>query len=148
MLTIKVNLDVKVKNLANKTQIKAWVKHCLAQFLDKAEVHIDFVDAIVMQELNFQYRHKNYATNVLSFPESIPLPNGRQFLGNIILCPEVLLCEAQEQHKSLNDHLAHLLIHGCLHLLGYDHEKKADAKEMEALEIKILRQLGIKNPYE
>ena len=80
--------------------------------------------------------------------QNFSLPNNKKFLGNIILCPEVLAKESLDQDKKFSDHLTHLLLHGCLHLLGYDHEKKADAVEMESLEIKLLNQLGIKNPYE
>ena len=147
-MRIKINIDVSAKQLPTKTQMKCWLKHCLQHFQLDAEIHVDLVAASVMQSLNATYRKKNYPTNVLSFPENIPLPENKQFLGNIILCPEVLRQEALAQGKMCHDHLTHLLIHGCLHLIGFDHQEKADAKKMEALEIKMLRELGIQNPYE
>lgn len=146
--TICVHADDKSKTLPKKAQIKAWVSHCLQHFLTQAEVHVDFVAVDTMRDLNLRFRHKDYATNVLSFIETIPLPGKKFFLGNIILCPAVIASEAEQQHKSFENHLAHLLVHGCLHLLGYDHEIKQDAFKMEQCEIKILAELGIQNPYE
>lgn len=99
------------------------------------------------QKLNTQYRHKNKPTNVLSFPNGEQDEEGRLIAGDIALAFETIQKEAIEQHKSLSDHFAHLVVHGTLHLLGFDHEKEAEARKMEALEIRILKTLGIGNPY-
>ncbi len=105
-----------------------------------------------MQHYNHSYRGKNNATNILSFPFERPpgLPEDADvdgFLGDIIICPTVLTKEAREQGKLLNHHWCHILIHGILHLVGYDHIDEADAAEMESLEISLLTELGIDNPY-
>ena len=100
--------------------------------------------------LNARYRGKDKPTNVLSFPAS-PLPAApsapAQPLGDLVICPPVLRAEAREQGKSLRAHWAHLVVHGALHLLGYDHERDADARRMERREIAVLRRLGFPNPY-
>jgi len=98
-------------------------------------------------ELNGHYRNKAYATNVLSFPVPASLQAAGQ-LGDLALCAAVVKKEAQEQNKTATDHWAHLVVHGVLHLLGYDHERKKDASIMEALEVRILAGLGIKDPYQ
>ena len=147
-MRIKMNIDVSAKGLPTRTQMRCWLKHCLQHFHLDAEVHVDCVSAQTIQELNQTYRKKNKATNVLSFPEAIPLPEGKQFLGNIIVCPSVVKQEAFIQGKTENDHFAHLLIHGCLHLIGFDHQQKSAAMKMESLEVQLLSELGISNPYE
>jgi len=106
------------------------------------EVSIAFVDDTRIRELNKGYRNKDKATNVLSFPMS------GDMLGDIVLSRETIAREAGEQGKSLKDHLTHLIIHGFLHLLGYDHMDEKSAAEMETIEIQTLAQLGIDNPYE
>jgi probable rRNA maturation factor len=99
----------------------------------------------VVSELNGRYRHKPKPTNVLSFPASNGSPDGQ--IGDIVIAVETVTREASEQGIPLAHHLQHLVVHGVLHLLGYDHETSADAERMEALEIKILSILGIANPY-
>lgn len=105
-----------------------------------------------MQQYNAQYRHKNKPTNVLSFPmiedfSSLKKEPEPVELGDILLAYETIKKEAKDQGKTLRDHVAHLLVHGCLHLFGYDHMTKKDEKEMEELEIRILAEMGIENPY-
>ena len=106
-----------------------------------------------IQKLNATYRGKDKPTNVLSFPSGLFKPNEKQQqlpvlpLGDVILAYEIIQQEALEQDISFQDHLSHLLIHGYLHLLGYDHEVDSEAEIMEALEVKHLQELGIKNPY-
>jgi probable rRNA maturation factor len=101
------------------------------------------------QALNHEWRGKDKPTNVLSFP--FELPDGwesrEQLLGDLIICPTVLIAEAYDQNKSLAEHSAHLVVHGLLHLQGYDHENEFDAATMETLETRILAQVGIQNPY-
>lgn len=114
-----------------------------------AELTVVLADDAFIQELNYTYRGKNKPTNVLSFPsypESRSL-NSDSSLGDIILALGTIQKEAKAQQKTLKDHAMHLIVHGVLHLLGYDHENEKEAASMEEKEIKILNKLGIKNPY-
>lgn len=104
------------------------------------------------QQLNLTHRHKDYATNILSFSAELPetlyqsLPNLP--LGELVICPSVVIKEANDQHKTITNHSLHLVVHGILHLFGFDHElSHTDAKQMETLEVNILAQLDITNPY-
>lgn len=117
---------------------------------DHAKGHIDYVfsDDEMIQILNREWRGKDKPTNVLSFPDGDEGENGVIHLGDVIVAHETLTQEAVEQGITFDDHLTHLLLHGSLHLLGYDHENDEDAKTMETLEIKLLAELGIKNPYQ
>ena len=99
-------------------------------------------------QLNMKFRGKDYATNVLSFPLVFPEETGIPYIGDIVICPEVVAREASEQHKPVLAHYAHLTVHGVLHLLGYDHENEDDADEMETLETQILATLGFPDPYQ
>lgn len=107
-------------------------------------------DDAFVRELNKTYRGQDKPTNVLSFPSlpdtRHPIPDTR-YLGDIVLARQTIEREAREQAKTVRDHAAHLLVHGTLHLLGYDHMRKKEAEEMEAIEIKVLKKLGINNPY-
>ncbi len=111
-----------------------------------AEISLLFCDDARMRELNRDFRGKDKPTNVLSFPGP-DLPESAPVLGDIALGYETIVREAQEQGKSFADHTRHMIVHGFLHLLGYDHETAAEASEMEAMEIRILRRLGVENPY-
>lgn len=137
------------KDLPSKAFIKN-VLRCADDYLKKntPEVLVRIVTIDAIQKLNATYRHKDYATNVLSFPFQAPNGIEAPFLGDIIICHHVLKTEAVTQNKPLLDHYAHMLVHGFLHLYGYDHLKQNDASVMENLEINILQQLNIANPYE
>lgn len=112
-----------------------------------ADVAIVIVDADEGRDFNQRFRHRDYATNVLSFPYE-RLPGDRSgLLGDLVVCAPVVAREAREQGKTTRDHYAHMTIHGVLHLLGHDHENDADAQRMEALETRILARLGIADPY-
>jgi probable rRNA maturation factor len=114
----------------------------------EVEVSVRVVDCEESQTLNKHYRQKDAPTNVLSFPSDLPPDLPFRHLGDIVLCAPVIRDEAGEQGKPINDHWAHMLVHGVLHLLGYDHIEEADAAEMEALEVDILSQLGVADPYQ
>jgi probable rRNA maturation factor len=111
------------------------------------EIGVSVVGPAESRRLNAQYRGKDKPTNVLSFPVPQQPVTGPQPLGDLVICPQVLRTEAREQNKSLRAHWAHLVVHGSLHLIGYDHERDADADRMERREIAVLRRLGFANPY-
>jgi probable rRNA maturation factor len=116
------------------------------------EIGVSVVGPSESRRLNAQYRGRDKPTNVLSFPVAdLPasaLSDGEPHpLGDLVICPQVLRTEAREQKKSLRAHWAHLVVHGSLHLIGYDHERDADANRMERREISVLRRLGFANPY-
>ncbi len=116
-----------------------------------SETAILFTDDETIATLNAEWRGKPYPTNVLSFPapDDLPVPESElRPLGDIVLASGVIAREAEAQGKPLPDHVAHLIIHGVLHLLGYDHEDEAEASAMEGLETSILKGLGISDPYE
>lgn len=122
----------------------------------KGKGHVDVVlgDDAFLQQLNASYRSQNKPTNVLSFPQEelrkgTYLPSEEfVLLGDIVLSYPTIKAEALDQNKSFSHHLKHLIVHGFLHLLGFDHEEESDAQEMETLEVKILQSLNIPNPYQ
>ena len=135
----KNNLNNNLDNISNKNIIKK------NQY---PVITICFVSNSEMQEINNNFRDKNKHTNILSFTQTPP-PGIKyeSYLGDLVLAPDVISQEAKSQNKDLYDHYAHLFIHGVLHLKGYDHIKDNDAKIMEELEIKLLNNLNISNPY-
>ena len=130
-----------------ETQIQLWVDTALTDYPDDTEIVVRIVDAKESTELNEIYRLKSGPTNILSFPVEIPEEIELNLLGDLVICAPVLEKEALDQNKALQDHWAHIVIHGVLHLLGYDHIEDDEAELMEAKEITILSHLGIKNPY-
>lgn len=129
-------------------QLEGWVNTVLTKLDDDFELTIRIVDETESAQLNETYRHKLGATNILSFPFEVPEEVELNLLGDLVICAPVLEREAREQNKSLHHHWAHIVIHGTLHLLGYDHIEDADALEMESKEIELLQTLSIPNPYE
>lgn len=126
-----------------------WAWQAIKPFYYRAEIGLLLLPAEAAREYNRQYRGKDYATNVLSFEvedDAVGLPEA-VLRGDMVICPDVVRQEAAEQGKSPEAHFAHLTIHGVLHLMGYDHQNDAQADEMEALEIRVLNQLGYANPY-
>ena len=130
-----------VSEVASITLIKKWVKAATGY---GGLLTLRFVNATEGKKLNYAFRKKDYATNVLTFPYEL---SKNTLAADIIFCLPVVQKEAKEQNKALKAHLAHLIVHGCLHAQAYDHETKKDAGKMETLELKILQQLGFANPY-
>ncbi|MDX2346971.1 MAG: rRNA maturation RNase YbeY [Legionella sp.] len=132
-------------------QLSEWVHTALKPHQEKAELTVRLVNLDEITHLNHTYRKKNKPTNVLSFPSNLPkdilLELEHPLLGDIIISPAVLKEESVALNAPLIAHWAHIIIHGVLHLLGYDHIQKSDADIMEALEIKALKTLGFNNPY-
>ena len=138
--------DARLATVITRPKIRRWVQ---AALLAPAELTIRFVDLDEGRTLNHDYREKDYATNVLTFAynEGEELSDDEPTRADIILCTDVLEKEAQEQQKSVEEHTAHLIVHGVLHAQGYDHMDDEEATEMEGLETEILATLGISDPY-
>ena len=146
---VEVQRMVDSQTLPNDEELQLWVEKALSDYSKDAEVVIRIVDTDEISDLNQQYRLKTGPTNILSFPFAVPEGvSGLNLLGDLVVCAEVLQQEAIAQKKPLKDHWAHIIIHGILHLIGYDHIKAKDALEMEAKEIHLLQQLRIDNPYQ
>ncbi len=149
---MKADIDIqyasKAADLPDEDMINLWVNAAL-QSIDEQnpELTIRIVDEVEAQQLNEKWRQRSYPTNVLSFPFDSPPGINIPLLGDIIICAAVVKHEAAEQQKSVESHWAHMIIHGCLHLLGYDHIDDYEANIMENLEIDILHSLGYSNPY-
>jgi probable rRNA maturation factor len=133
--------------LPTSEQLKAWVDAALTGFVEEAELTVRIVEPDEIQTLNRTYRHQDKPTNVLSFPFEAPPGVELPLLGDVVICAAVVEEEAQQQGKPAAAHWAHMVVHGVLHLLGYDHIEDDEAEEMESLEIEILAGLGISNPY-
>lgn len=158
MLTLTLHTNAATKKLlpaATLKKISVQIAKHIKFEKKPGEVTVAFVAPKVIQELNHDFRGKKKPTNVLSFPQFSgaelkklkPKKNEIIYLGDVILCLTVIKQEAKNLKKTLNHHLIHLVVHGVLHLIGYDHMKDTDAKRMETLEKAILKGLGIKDPY-
>ncbi len=151
-----MNLHLELQNpyqfesLPESSQFNLWVscalQHAGSDF-SEPEITIRIVNESESQQLNSEYRGKNKPTNVLSFPFEAPPQIECELLGDRVICEPIMRSEAEAQNKVATSHWAHLVIHGTLHLLGFDHIEDKEAEEMESLEIRILEQLGIANPY-
>ncbi|SDD11203.1 rRNA maturation RNase YbeY [Aquimonas voraii] len=127
--------------------LRAYAEAALAGRREDGELSVRIVDADEGRALNRDYRDKDYATNVLSFPAELPPGVPLPILGDLVLCAPVIAREAEEQGKPLKHHYAHMLVHGVLHLLGHDHMEETEAEAMEAIEREVLAGLGIPDPY-
>jgi probable rRNA maturation factor len=169
-MTLSVEVQRRVRTWAPpRADIAAWASTALGRKATGRELGVRVVGPTESRRLNARYRGRDKPTNVLSFPAA-ELPVGPSKkpqtafdggasargapansvvrpLGDLVICPDVLRAEAREQHKSLRAHWAHLVVHGALHLVGYDHEDPADANRMERREVSVLRRLGFPNPY-
>lgn len=134
----------------NEELLSKWALLALRDHQKEAELTIRIVSSEEMCDLNNTYRKQNKTTNVLAFPTALPDSIQLEYplLGDVIICPEVLLEESKQLNKSLEEHWSLIVIHGTLHLLGYDHIEEQDANIMQGIEIKLLAELGYANPYE
>jgi probable rRNA maturation factor len=130
-----------------RAQFAAWAGAALSGAAARTYLSILVVGAARSRSLNSRYRHRDRPTNVLSFNGAGMSPDGRDFLGELVICAPVVAHEAKTQAKTAAAHWAHMTVHGVLHLLGFDHEHRAEAKKMAAREIQILDRLGISDPY-
>ena len=135
-------IESTLSKIASPALIKKWVKSATPL---GGLMTLRFVNAAEGKKLNLAFRQKDYATNVLTFPYEL---SKNELAADIIFCLPILQKEAKEQDKLLKAHLAHLIVHGCLHAQGYDHEAAKDAKKMETLEIQTLQKMGFANPYQ
>ena len=146
-LTVDVQYAVSADGIPGVDSIRQWVMQALPAELAAAELTIRIVDEAEITALNMQYRGKDGPTNVLSFPYEAIAGVETDLLGDVVICAPVVASEAIAQGKSLQAHWAHLVIHGVLHLLGYDHKQQNDALRMETTETELLAGLGYQNPY-
>lgn len=146
---IKITIQMIASNtfIPSRYFLKRWVNTALAKHVGSNEVNIRVVSKRESATLNSTYRHKKGPTNVLSFPFDPPPGLFSPFLGDLVICAELVNQEARQQAKNCLAHWAHLVIHGCLHLIGYDHLHAKEAIQMETVEIKLLKDLGYENPY-
>lgn len=147
MNKLEVQLASTASDQPRQQQLQHWVDHALKQAQGDTEIVIRIVDADESQQLNQRYRQQDKATNVLSFPFQTPLGISTDLLGDLVICAPIMATEAEQQNKTAEAHWAHIVIHGVLHLLGFDHIEHQDAQRMESEEIKILHSLGFANPY-
>ncbi|TCV97978.1 rRNA maturation RNase YbeY [Biostraticola tofi] len=135
------------QGLPAEADFTRWLQGVLPRFCEQAELTIRLVDEAESHELNLTYRGMDKPTNVLSFPFEAPPGIELPLLGDLVICRQVVEREATEQDKNLDAHWAHMVVHGCLHLLGYDHIEDDEAEEMESLEMEIMQQMGFPDPY-
>lgn len=147
MIDLDLQSAVEDKQHPSLELFSQWVDTALSHTNKDWELTIRIVSNEESQELNNQYRGKDKPTNVLSFPFEVPEGIEINLLGDLVISQQVVIDEAKHQGKSVNDHWAHMVIHGCLHLLGYDHIDDDEAIEMESLETKLLATLSIADPY-
>jgi probable rRNA maturation factor len=136
------------QDIPHQSLFKSWIAATLKSHYDHAEMTIRIVDEDEIAQLNQQYRNKKGPTNILSFPYKSAVNTQNLLKGDLVICGTIVLQEAKSQNKSAEAHWAHLIIHGTLHLLGYDHVTDKEANNMEHLEIGILKSFGFADPYQ
>ena len=138
--------------LCTQEEAASWFSSLIGEYeksiskLDRYSFNLSFLTKAEIQDINKRFAGKNKPTNVLSFPSNEGLTEER-FLGDIAICSELIVEEAISQGKETQDHLTHIFVHGVLHLLGFDHEEQSSAEQMESLEIRILKKIGVADPY-
>ena len=150
MGSVLVDLQIATENiegLPTEEQIVQWATGAVQPEGNEGEMTVRIVDEAESHELNLTYRGKDRPTNVLSFPFECPDEVELPLLGDLVICRQVVEREASEQEKPLMAHWAHMVVHGSLHLLGYDHIEDDEAEEMESLETQIMQGLGFDDPY-
>ena len=151
MLELTIQNQQKEFEIPAENKLMAWAEKALLQDED-SQVTLRIVDTDESQALNKEFRGKDKPTNVLSFPMEMPDEFAQaldfKLLGDLVVCADIVVQESEQQNKTTEAHWAHMLTHGMLHLQGYDHINDNDDEEMEALEIKILKQSGFENPYQ
>ncbi len=149
-MSIELDLQLAVEDengLPSFEDVQRWLSATVEKFQPQAEVTVRIVDEEESHQLNHEYRGKDKPTNVLSFPFEAPPGIEIDLLGDLIICRQVVEREAKEQGKPLMAHWAHMVVHGSLHLLGYDHIEDDEAEEMESLETEIMQSMGFEDPY-
>ena len=146
-LEVDVTFAARRPWVPRRRQFEVWARAALAGPCYSSVLSVLVVGSARSRSLNFRYRRKDKSTNVLSFRGPGPSPDGRNYLGELVICAPVVAREALAQRKSRESHWAHMTVHGVLHLLGFDHERGAEAAIMAAREIQILDRLGFSNPY-
>ncbi len=146
-LDLDVQYAVEAPNLPTEAELACWADAALEGRREEGELTVRIVAPEESQALNRDYRGKDKPTNVLSFPFEAPPGVEIPLLGDLVVCAEVVAREAEEQGKALQAHWAHMIVHGTLHLLGYDHIEDDEAEVMEGLEVEILAGLGYPDPY-
>ena len=144
---VDIQCAADVDNLPDNKDFREWAEIALAGVDGVVGVTIRLVDVQESTALNERYRHKSGPTNVLSFPFEPPPGVHSALLGDLVICASLVKQEAAEQGKKEQAHWAHMVVHGLLHLQGYDHQTAADARQMESLEIRLLEDLGYSDPY-
>ncbi|MFQ5643330.1 MAG: rRNA maturation RNase YbeY [Thiogranum sp.] len=145
---LDVQYAIDVDGLPTRDEFGLWVRAALQYTEDPVELAVRVVGEQEGRQLNERYRGVDRATNVLSFPFEAPPGIESDYLGDLVICAPVVQGEAQQQHKAEKHHWAHMVVHGVLHLRGYDHRLDAQAEEMEAMEKRILAGMGIQDPYQ
>ncbi len=148
-MSVTLDVQYEVEAGPDEDDIRRWVEAVLAAEKNtaKVELTVRIVGVDEITDLNTRYRHKTGPTNILSFPFDAPPGVELNLLGDLVIAAPVVVNEARQQHKTETAHWAHMVVHGTLHLLGYDHQAQAEAEDMEAREIRILHGLGYSNPY-
>jgi len=147
ILRLETQRVLKAQGVPSDAELRQWTEAALGERVDKAELVIRIVDEAESQTLNREYRGVDRPTNVLSFPSELPTEVESDLLGDLVISAPVVQREANEQDKPLQAHWAHMVIHGVLHLIGFEHETDRQAHEMETLERSLLEGLGFPDPY-